>query len=47
MHWGADQANSVVVPELLDNAFGLHSLDLVVDDASHLLALWVNGCLQT
>jgi predicted O-methyltransferase YrrM len=37
IHWGVDQSDPVVVPEILDQAFGNQPLDLVVDDASHML----------
>lgn len=37
IHWGVDQSDRTVVPELLDRAFGDSPLDLIVDDASHLL----------
>lgn len=36
LHWGIDQSDPIVVPALLDSAFGSKQLDLVVDDASHL-----------
>ena len=38
IHWGVDQSDRVVVPDIIDKAFGKQDLDLVVDDASHLLA---------
>ena len=38
IHWGVDQSDRVVVPDIIDRAFGGQTLDLVVDDASHLLA---------
>jgi predicted O-methyltransferase YrrM len=38
IHWGVDQSDRVKVPELLDQSFPSGPLDLVVDDASHLLA---------
>lgn len=37
IHWGVDQADLVEVPRLVNEMFGNHSLDIVVDDASHLL----------
>jgi hypothetical protein len=37
IHWGVNQADRVAVPNILDRAFGQHPLDLVVDDACHLL----------
>lgn len=36
--WGVDQADRVKVPRLVDEMFASQPLDLVVDDASHLLA---------
>jgi predicted O-methyltransferase YrrM len=36
--WGVDQADPVKVPALLAQAFGKHKLDLVIDDASHILS---------
>jgi predicted O-methyltransferase YrrM len=38
IHWGVDQADRVVVPHLLDSAFGSQALDFIVDDASHMLS---------
>ncbi len=38
IQWGVDQSDRNVVPGLVDRAFGSQSIDLVVDDASHLLA---------
>jgi predicted O-methyltransferase YrrM len=38
IHWGVNQADRIAIPNLLDSAFGTHALDLVVDDASHLLS---------
>jgi len=38
IHWGVDQSDRVVVPGIIDDAFGKGPLDLVVDDASHQLA---------
>jgi predicted O-methyltransferase YrrM len=38
IHWGVNQSDRVVVPDIIDRTFGKQSLDLVVDDASHLLA---------
>lgn len=38
IHWGVDQSDPVAVPDILDQAFGNQSLDLVIDDASHMLA---------
>lgn len=38
IHWGINQADQAFVPRLVDSAFGSHALDLIVDDASHLLA---------
>lgn len=35
--WGVDQADTVEVPRLVDDMFGGETLDIVVDDASHLL----------
>ncbi|MCB1703788.1 MAG: class I SAM-dependent methyltransferase [Halioglobus sp.] len=37
IHWGVDQADRVAVPATVDRAMGRSDLDLVVDDASHLL----------
>jgi len=37
IHWGVDQSDRSVVPGIIDDAFGNAALDLVVDDASHLL----------
>ena len=34
---GVDQSDGVAVPAILDEAFGDESIDLVIDDASHLL----------
>jgi predicted O-methyltransferase YrrM len=38
IHWGVDQSDRVVVPEIVNRAFGEDPLDLVVDDGSHVLA---------
>ncbi len=38
IHWGVDQSDRVEVPRLVDAAFKDQALDLVIDDASHLLA---------
>lgn len=38
VHWGVDQADTVQVPRLVEETFGDQALDIVVDDASHLLA---------
>lgn len=38
VHWGVNQADTVQVPRLVTRAFGDELLDLVVDDASHILA---------
>ncbi len=38
VRWGVDQADRVEVPRLVDAVFQSQPLDLVVDDASHLLA---------
>lgn len=38
IHWGVDQSDRSVVPALVERAFGSHPIDIVVDDASHLLA---------
>jgi predicted O-methyltransferase YrrM len=38
IHWGIDQSDRITVPELLNRTFGDRPLDLVIDDASHLLA---------
>jgi predicted O-methyltransferase YrrM len=37
IHWGVDQADAVKIPLLVDDMFGTEPLDIVVDDASHLL----------
>lgn len=37
VHLGVDQADRLVVPRLVDDLFGNKSLDIVIDDASHLL----------
>lgn len=37
INWGVDQSDPKVVPGILDRAFGSDPLDLVVDDASHML----------
>lgn len=37
IHWGVDQSDPVRVPELVEATFAGQPLDLVVDDASHLL----------
>lgn len=37
VHLGVDQADRVEVPRLVDEVFGKEPLDIVVDDASHLL----------
>jgi predicted O-methyltransferase YrrM len=37
IHWGVDQSDRVVVPRLIGNAFHDQPLDIVIDDASHLL----------
>lgn len=37
IHWGIDQSDRIAVPALLDGAFHNSPLDLIVDDASHLL----------
>jgi predicted O-methyltransferase YrrM len=38
IHWGVDQSDRVEVPRLVDAVFHDEPLNLVVDDASHLLA---------
>jgi len=38
IHWGVDQSDRIEVPRLVAATFNEQSLDLVVDDASHLLA---------
>jgi len=38
VHLGVDQADRLAVPGLVDGMFGTEPLDIVVDDASHLLA---------
>ena len=38
MHWGTDQSDKTAVPRIIDQAIQDGALDLVVDDASHLLA---------
>lgn len=38
IQWGIDQSDRVVVPDILNRAFKDKPLDLVIDDASHLLA---------
>jgi cephalosporin hydroxylase len=37
IHWGVDQSDRVEVPRLVEATFKDQSLDLVIDDASHLL----------
>jgi hypothetical protein len=37
IHWGVDQSDRVAVPRLVEATFSDQTLDLVVDDASHLL----------
>jgi predicted O-methyltransferase YrrM len=37
VHWGVDQADSVEVPRLVSEMFNDQPLDIIVDDASHLL----------
>lgn len=37
VHLGVDQADHVVVPRLVEDLFGNQPLDIVIDDASHLL----------
>jgi len=37
IHWGIDQSDRVEVPRLVASAFPSQPLDLVIDDASHLL----------
>jgi len=37
IHWGVDQSDRVEVPRLVDAAVKDQALDLVIDDASHLL----------
>lgn len=37
VHLGVDQADRVAVPRLVEEVFGKQPLDLVIDDASHLL----------
>ncbi len=37
-HWGVDQADDAVMNEVVVTTFGDEPLDLVIDDASHLLA---------
>jgi predicted O-methyltransferase YrrM len=37
IHWGVDQSDPVEVPRLVETTFADQPLDLVVDDASHLL----------
>jgi len=37
LHWGIDQSDRVEVPRLVDGVFDAQPLDLVIDDASHLL----------
>lgn len=37
LHLGVDQADRIVVPRLVQDVFGNQPLDLVVDDASHML----------
>lgn len=37
LEWGVDQADTATVARLVDETFGETRLDLVVDDASHLL----------
>jgi Methyltransferase domain len=37
VHWGVDQADTVAVPRIVDETFADQPLDIVVDDASHLL----------
>jgi predicted O-methyltransferase YrrM len=38
VHWGVDQSDRTVVPDTLDQGFGEQPIDLVVDDASHMLS---------
>jgi predicted O-methyltransferase YrrM len=38
INWGVDQSDRRIVPGILERAFGRNRLDLVVDDASHMLA---------
>ena len=38
IHWGVDQSDRVEIPILLEKAFREYPLDIVIDDASHLLA---------
>jgi predicted O-methyltransferase YrrM len=35
-HYGVDQANKEALAKVLDNEFGNESIDLVIDDASHI-----------
>ncbi len=42
VRWGLDQADSVEVPRVVDEIFKGAPLDIVVDDASHLLAQTTN-----
>jgi predicted O-methyltransferase YrrM len=37
IHWGIDQSDPIRVPELVQLTFAEQPLDLIVDDASHLL----------
>jgi len=37
IHWGVDQSDRLKVPDLVSATFGDQSLDLVIDDASHVL----------
>ena len=38
IQWGIDQSDPVRIPALVDDAFSIQTLDIIVDDASHLLA---------
>lgn len=38
VHWSVDQSDRNVVPSLVERVLGGRPFDLVVDDASHLLA---------